>query len=349
MTDYNLADKVSAAANLTENALVLGEDGVKGVKSGPLFAGKNFIVNGGALVNQRVTAHTLVKDTYGICSDRFYGMATGTAVSAGTLTQATATALLGRTGCAFHFSGLTLTGTGIVYLRYRMEAKDAVKFIGQNASFSCKAYQDTGGAINYTVYVNKADAADNFTAVTAISNDTAQSVVDSTETDVKYESIAMGACGNGIEIIIKIECGAITTKNFYLTELQFELGSVATVFEHRNYTEELARCKRYFHRLINGNAQIASSGVCQDANTAWMYCAFPVEMRAAPSLAYSNLSHFALFDDAEQATMNTIAIARSSPRSCMLSPTKTASLTAGNGVVFYSNNASATLDFLAEL
>jgi len=205
---------------------------------------RNAIINGCAIVDQRATNYTLVKDTYGIRADRFYGMATGTAVSAGTFTKVTS-ANCGKTGHAFKFSGVTLTGTGIIYLRYRMEAKDAIQFINQVASFACKVYHDVGSSINYTVFIRKANAADNFSAVTAISNSGAISISSATATTLKYENISMGDCSNGIEIEIKVECGAITTKNFEFTECQFELGSVATTFEFRPYQQEVALCQRY--------------------------------------------------------------------------------------------------------
>lgn len=216
--------------------------GVKGMR--------NAIINGIALVNQRVTAHTLVKDVYGICADRFYGMATGTAVSAGTL--ATTAGSGSQPFSWFYFGGMTLTGTGVIYLRYRMEAKDAARFKGQTASFRCQVLQDTGGAINYTIYVRKANAADNFAAVTAISDSGAISVPNSTVTSLPYLAIAMGECGNGIEIEIKVECGAVTTKGFYFTQLQLELGSVATPFEYRPYGQELALCQRYYEKSYDG-------------------------------------------------------------------------------------------------
>jgi hypothetical protein len=206
---------------------------------------KNFIINGLGELYQRNAAHTLVKDVYGIATDRFYGMATGTLVSAGTLTQAT-TASCGRTGYAHKFAGVTLTGTGILRYRYRMEAKDAIQFKNQTASFSSRVYQDTGGAIDFTVYIRKADAADNFAAVTAISNSGAISIPNSTDTVLKYENISMGDCSNGIEIEIYIAAGAITTKNFYLTEVQFELGAAATAFEYRPYQEEVVLAWRYY-------------------------------------------------------------------------------------------------------
>ena len=48
--------------------------------------------------------------------------------------------------------------------------------------------------------------------------------------------------------------GVITTSSatFYLTGVQWELGSVATPFEHRSYGDELLRCSRYYHKHHSG-------------------------------------------------------------------------------------------------
>ncbi len=260
-----------------------------------LLGRKNAIINGACLVNQRITAHALVKDTYGICVDRFYGMATGTLVSAGTLTRITSSTA-GRTGYALHFSGITLTGTGVLYLRHRIEAKNSLKFKSQTASFSCKVYHDVGSAVNFTVYIRKANAADNFAAVTAISNNTAQSIANATVTTVKYEGIAMGDCSNGIEIEIKVEPGAITTKNFHFAELQFELGETISDFDYpKSYEDELQECQRYFEKSYTDT--VAPGTV--DANcykgfgkdTSYFYYStidFKVRKRAAPTLTRYN-------------------------------------------------------------
>jgi hypothetical protein len=214
---------------------------------------RNAIINGDCRVNQRVTAYTLVKDAYTWDADDLYGpdrhegMATGTAVSAGTWGQST-TCVAGNSGYGFKFAGVTLTDTGILYHRHRIEAKDAARFKNMTASFSCKVYHDVGSNINYTLYVRKANSADNFAAVTAISNSGAISVPTATATTLKYEAVAMGDCSNGIEIEIKIECGAVTTKNFEHAELQLELGSVATAFEYRSFQRELLDCMRYFEK-----------------------------------------------------------------------------------------------------
>ena len=69
-----------------------------------------------------------------------------------------------------------------------------------------------------------------------------------------------------------------TSNTFNITGFQFEVGSVATPFEHRSYAEELAACQRYYQLHVSNTAftntptvaRIGLSGV--------------VQMRAQPSL-----------------------------------------------------------------
>jgi hypothetical protein len=215
-------------------------------------------------------------------------MATGTAVSAGTFGQSTSS-LAGSSGYGFRFSGVTLTGTGIIYQRGRIEAKDAARFKNQTASFSCKVYQDTGGAINFTVYIRKANSADNFAAVTAIGNSGAVSIPDSTDTALKYEVISMRDCSAGIEYEIKGEVGAITTKNIYISEIQLEIGSVATAFESKKFVDEFTACQRYTASMGGAGATIyvVPYGIISSP-----YLVFPVifktRMRAIPTISSSS-------------------------------------------------------------
>jgi len=62
------------------------------------------------------------------------------------------------------------------------------------------------------------------------------------------------------------------------TGIQLEVGSHATEFENRSYADELARCKRYYHRL--GNSMYIPRGL---ASEGYMAHTFPTEMRAAPT------------------------------------------------------------------
>ena len=215
---------------------------------GTLIA-KNAVINGGMLVAQRAdltlgSSAPAANAGYGKV-DRFQAWATGTSVSAGTATQDTASGI-GRTGYALKLSGVTLTGTGITYTRHRIEALNSLRFKNQTASLSCRVKHDVGSSINYTLTVRKANTADTFSATTLIQAGSATSVASGSETLLTLEGISMGDCSNGIEIEVKAECGAVTTKNFWLTELQLEEGSKATSFEHVSFEQELARCLRYF-------------------------------------------------------------------------------------------------------
>lgn len=221
----------------------------------PTVPGKNFLFNGVGHVATRIIAYDLIKDVYGCgSSDRYYGMATGTAVIAGTLGN-DSVAPIGKDIHAFKFAGVTITGTGIVYFRYRMQMHNSRPFRNQKASFSCLVYHDIGSAKNYTVYIRKANALNNFTTVTEIANSGPQSVPSDVSTLFKFENVDMGDnCSNGLEIEIKVQCDAITTKNFWFTELKFEVGSYATEYIYEDYEIDLMRCMPYAEKSQNMSA-----------------------------------------------------------------------------------------------
>ena len=74
-----------------------------------------------------------------------------------------------------------------------------------------------------------------------------------------------------------------------IAEVQLELGSVATDFEHRSYGEELALCQRYYQRF-GGAAYVGiASGVSTSATKSRFTFVNPVQMRATPSLSFSSL------------------------------------------------------------
>ena len=197
---------------------------------------KNFIINGGCAIKNNAD-YTLIINTYGESVDQFQGMATGTAVSAGTLTQTTA-ANCGSTGYGIKFNGCTITGSGIIYLRHRIYSKSAVNFKNSLGSVSMQVYHNVGSSIPYTIYINKASALNDFTSIVAISDSGGMNVNTATPFQLKYENISFGDCTNGIEILIKLECGEITLKNFEFTELQLELGANITEFEFKPVEED---------------------------------------------------------------------------------------------------------------
>lgn len=73
-----------------------------------------------------------------------------------------------------------------------------------------------------------------------------------------------------------------TSATFQLADVQLELGSVATEFEHRSYGEELALCQRYYYSNSRWNIW---SGYAVNASNYFENTEFPVTMRAAPSVS----------------------------------------------------------------
>jgi hypothetical protein len=78
---------------------------------------------------------------------------------------------------------------------------------------------------------------------------------------------------------------------FYITGVQLEIGTSATPFERRLYNQELAACQRYYQRSYTGAtyASLTWQGYC--VNTTWYFISFlfPVQMRATPTMAYTNV------------------------------------------------------------
>ena len=74
---------------------------------------------------------------------------------------------------------------------------------------------------------------------------------------------------------------------FYITGVQLEVGSSATGFEYRQYTNEFALCQRYYQKApITYGAAINTTtlGTCYD---------FPVVMRTTPTLALLTTTPYA--------------------------------------------------------
>jgi len=78
---------------------------------------------------------------------------------------------------------------------------------------------------------------------------------------------------------------AITSGEYVeISEVQMEVGNVATPFEYRLYGEELALCQRYYQVLANISSD--SLGACSRWSSSYifLFADLPVEMRSVPTL-----------------------------------------------------------------
>jgi hypothetical protein len=87
--------------------------------------------------------------------------------------------------------------------------------------------------------------------------------------------------------------GKTTNDYWHITGVQFEVGKVATPFEHRSFGEELALCQRYYQ--TNSGSYANNEGVGVAYTTGAMrgqIQTFPVTMRTTPTMTISNGEYY---------------------------------------------------------
>ena len=226
--------------------------------------------------------------------DMFMAWATGTAVSAGTVSQDTS-ALVGRTGNALKIAGATITGTGKAFMRTRISARDAVKLKNATGGFAVRVRHDVGSNIDVVVTISKATVADNFSSVTSVATSTT-SVATGTDTLISLAAQALGDVSNGIQLEIEFRCGAVTTKNFWTTEWWLYEGStLPAAYPRAEFSQVLLRVQQYRQRTYaygTATAAVTTLGMefTQPAvyTGSWTYgyfkFSFRPHMRAAPTV-----------------------------------------------------------------
>lgn len=245
---------------------------------------RNFAINGGMIVAQSPAAAPSLTGTatYGKV-DGFAAWASSGTVTNGTITQASA-ASVGTTGYALQIASFSLSGSGTLNIRQRLEALDAGKLRNKTISISCRVYHDVGADCTATLVVRKPTASDNYASTSTIGTSSGQTVASTTDTQVTFEALAAGDCGNGLEVELQLVTGAVGSKNFYVTEWQVEVSPVVTTYAHDHVADTLQRCQRYY-QVMGGVAGECRWDGLTDNNLAgrYQYFVLPVEMRAAPT------------------------------------------------------------------
>jgi hypothetical protein len=98
-----------------------------------------------------------------------------------------------------------------------------------------------------------------------------------------------------------------TSRTFFITGVQMELGDTATDFEHRSYGEELALCQRYYQET-----SVTWSGDSTDNEFYRAHYQLPVSMRAAPTITWTDVNVAGFDGDytSESGTINGGAVRR---------------------------------------
>ncbi len=133
-----------------------------------------------------------------------------------------------------------------------------------------------------------------------------------------------------------------------IDNVQIELGSVATEFEHRSYGEELHLCQRYFQR-INGSCVVASA-CASSSQAARIALPLKVTMRDDPDMSYSDIGGLYLRNagGSSKALTQTTSFSSTTDFVDFTGTIGTADLVAGNAAQFRLTTGEY-IDFDAEL
>ena len=252
-----IVDGAIAVADVADNAITeakIADAAVVSLKSGR----KNLIINGGFDVWQRGTSFSGVSSgTYH--ADRWNIWSNGGTIDIDKVSG----------GLQFAISGTGVTNS----LMQDIEAQD-VPLGDYILSFDADNYSNILSANCYSI-----GGGTHYGNLTYIS-------------DGKYSMTLTSANFNSSTTAIRVEIYLNANTTIVINNVQLELGSVATDFEHRSYGEELALCQRYFVGYdYNGTG--AHGYVCifagYDADDAMGVLNLPVPMRTSPTLTYSGV------------------------------------------------------------
>jgi hypothetical protein len=261
-----------------------GAQGPQGVQGPALMGFRNRIINGEMRIDQRYAGNVATSPlaAYAYTIDRWNLYSAGAAVTG---QRQLWNASAGSQYC-YQINGVA--GNTMVQFTQRIEQANSFDLSGQTITISASLANTLATAgVTWALYY--ANSADNFGGFTAI----ASGGLTLTGGLVRYSwQVAVPAAATtGLWLIFQVTNQ--TSGQFYVGDVQLELGNVATPFERRPIQTELAMCCRYYNKTFNQAqmpaAAIATGAIASDyAYTAAAGCVaqwiFPTRMRAAPTV-----------------------------------------------------------------
>jgi hypothetical protein len=141
-----------------------------------------------------------------------------------------------------------------------------------------------------------------------------------------------------------------TLNNYWqITGVQLEVGAVATPFEFEDFGVTVAKCQRYYWRLVETSSERIGTAFAYSASDARTVIQFPVSMRTGPTLEIATGAFYKFERNGGDDEFTSLTIANATKNNCLLFNSTEISSTAGQAGSFLTTSASARLSFGAEL
>ena len=264
-------------ADGTGNLSVPAETGTVVTTASPSLGRRNLIINGGFDIWQRGTSFSAIGNNV-FAPDRWYStkVATGCTISRDTGTYSKYAMLI--TGDAAN-TAQSMT--------QRIEASTSFNMSLNDHTFSAKVYTSVDRTI--AIQIRSATAEDDFSGNTLQQNTSVDLVTGWNTVNISVPSVSAYNLGVQLTLAFGTVGAGETVK---VEQVQLEVGSVATPFEHRSYGEELMLCRRYC-QLITRSASEGDVlgnriyGAVYSTTGTFIFQPFVPPMRDTPDLTYT--------------------------------------------------------------
>lgn len=316
-----------------------------------LIRRKNHVVNGGMQVSQQGPNALSATDNTTYCADQISVVASGGTGLAGNGANTSDTNF--RSG--YKAGALSANWTSATMkVQTRLESNAVIGLNGKAITVACLVHHDIGSTRTCQIVIKKANALDDFSAVTVVGTSPGVSVPSGTATQLSY-TLTLGTADASNGLLISIEDTAAssgTGKTFAVGDLQLIDSAVNIPFEITPYQEVLRRCLRYYFKAPLAANAAYFMGMCDSTTGVRGNLIFPEIMRATPTLITTGVAtdyHIRQAGGTITACSSVPTIAVASAFAADLSFTVASGLTAGQAAQVRSNSASSFLAFSARL
>lgn len=326
-----------------------------------LRGNRNAIINGDMRINQRQVS-SVSDDAY--CLDRWNILSDGATISVGQSTVAPTDGKYSlsmqsgtnakKFGCVQYIENLNCVGMfgQTVTLSFKARVSNATNL--PNIKAGILSWSSTADTLT-SDFVSSWNASG--TTPTLITNWTFENTpsnlgVTTSWATYRVQGVIDTLNAANVAVFIWSDSTANTTSDIlYITDVQCEIGTIATPFERISMAEQLVNCQRYYFSAARGNQLTVMSAAYFQATNFYGVITFPVSMRIPPALDVANgTNFFGMNSNGVSDLVDTFnQWLRVTETRGLLGMTVGAAGTAGYAGDVYTNNASAFVAFGAEL